>query len=119
MAKYVLIFTIALASLSLAADINRGAGFPHKPGSDNRNPGTILDTPPFTPGYHNGNDMVCSDCHIMHSSMQHNNGEHDPYNYPYNVNPPATHLLKAPNALMLCLSCHDNKVGIPDVVGAD
>ncbi len=118
MIKHTIVFLFAMISLSTAGTILQNDGFPHKPGSGYQ-PGAILDTPPFTPGYHNGNDMVCSDCHIMHASMQHDYGTPDSYTYPYNVEPPANHLLKAANALTLCLSCHNDKVGIPDVVGAD
>jgi len=79
----------------------------------------ILDTPPFTPGFHNGADLVCSDCHIMHASMQHDYGYDDAYTYPLVFDSPSNHLLKAPNALELCLNCHKDYTGIPDVIGSD
>lgn len=118
MIKLLTVFLASTVALS-AADFPHGGNTPHKPGSGILEPGLLLDTPPFTPGYHNGNDMVCSDCHVMHASMQHDFGYPDQNEYPFEVDPPANHLLKAPNALMLCLSCHDNKAGIPDVVSSD
>jgi hypothetical protein len=73
--------------------------------------------------YHNGNTLICSDCHVMHASMQHNYaGGTGPGggipSYPWETEPTAK-LLKAPDPLDVCLLCHDNQTGIPDVVGAD
>jgi hypothetical protein len=118
MVKLLTVFLAATVSLS-AAGFPHGGDLPHKPGAEYSNPGLILDTPPFTPGYHNGADMVCSDCHIMHASMQHGYGTPDAYTYPYEVNPPSANLLKASSPLQLCLTCHEDMVGIPDVVGSD
>lgn len=110
----ILIFSFSTA----LAVFPHGGELPHMPGKGS-SPGMALDTPPFTPGFHNGDDLVCSDCHIMHASMQHDYGYDDPYSYPYTVDPPANHLLKAPDALSLCLNCHQDYAGIPDVIGPD
>ncbi len=73
--------------------------------------------------YHSGDQQFCSDCHTMHSSMQHNYAggtgpEGNISSFPWSQTP-APNLLKGANPLDLCLSCHDNVAGIPDVVGAD
>ncbi|RMF96737.1 MAG: hypothetical protein D6734_03315 [Candidatus Schekmanbacteria bacterium] len=78
--------------------------------------GIMLDT------YHNGDTLICTDCHIMHASMQHNyagdtSAEGNISSFPYNGTPNEK-LLKA-SGINLCVSCHDGKAGIPDVVGAD
>lgn len=73
--------------------------------------------------YHNGETLICSDCHTMHASQQHNYaGGTEPEgnipSFPWQ-NAPARYLLKAPDPLDLCLTCHDNVSGIPDVVTSD
>ncbi|MBC8328709.1 MAG: hypothetical protein H8E31_08180 [Planctomycetes bacterium] len=76
------------------------------------------------PVYHNSEALVCSDCHSMHASAQHDYAGgtgSDPFatgGYPWTTQP-TSKLLKAPNSLDLCLACHDGHVGIPDVLGAD
>lgn len=74
------------------------------------------------PTFHNGNTLVCSHCHIMHASSRHpHDGQMspDPYGgFPQDYTP-TEKLLKAPDPVALCLTCHDNMAGIPDVVGAD
>ncbi len=70
--------------------------------------------------YHNGTTLVCSDCHTMHASMQHNYAggtgpEGNISAFPWSTTPTAR-LLKAPDPLDLCLTCHDNVTNIPDVV---
>jgi hypothetical protein len=117
MSKWLLFVVLSLFSLAVAGDPPSGV-MPHKPGSG-RIPGTILHTPPFTPGFHNGNTLVCSDCHVMHASMQHNYGYNDGYTYPLAITPPTPKLLKASSALSLCLNCHQDKIGMPDVIGPD
>jgi hypothetical protein len=119
MLNRIALLILLMASLAYADGFPHGGASPHKPGSEYQGPGILLDTPPFTPGYHNGNGMVCSDCHVMHASMEHDYGYQDPYTYPLEINPPANHLLKASNALDLCLTCHQDKVGVPDVIGGD
>ncbi|MBI5867730.1 MAG: hypothetical protein HZB43_05480 [candidate division Zixibacteria bacterium] len=76
----------------------------------------------FAPTYHNGVTLRCSDCHAMHESRQHPvDGDplSDPFGpYPQNYNGGKS-LLKAPDPVDLCLTCHDNQTGIPDVMTAD
>ncbi|RMH01632.1 MAG: hypothetical protein D6702_11075 [Planctomycetota bacterium] len=72
--------------------------------------------------YHSNELLICSDCHVMHASMQHNYaGTTDPVmgisSFPFEPTP-NPNLLKY-NKLDLCLSCHDNVAGVPDVMGAD
>jgi hypothetical protein len=73
--------------------------------------------------YHNGETLICSDCHVMHASMQHNyqggtEGEGGVPGFPYDF-VPTPKLLKREDPLDLCLACHDGQAGIPDVVNAD
>lgn len=73
--------------------------------------------------YHNGPTLYCSDCHVMHASLQHNyaGGEENEGGtgpYPWSTEPAAA-LLKAQDPVDLCLNCHDNAPGIPDVLGSD
>ncbi len=76
------------------------------------------------PVYHNDGSLVCSDCHTMHASAQHDyegGTGADPFatgGYPWSTTA-TENLLKAPNTLDLCLTCHDGQVGIPDVMQAD
>ncbi|MEW5702002.1 MAG: hypothetical protein AB1792_07220 [Candidatus Zixiibacteriota bacterium] len=72
--------------------------------------------------YHNGATLRCSDCHMMHQSKQHQLDDDltpDPFGgYPQNpIGGPA--LLKTADPIDLCLTCHDNQAGIPDVMGMD
>ena len=67
--------------------------------------------------YHSGAQLICSDCHIMHASQQHDyNGSTS--GFPW-TGSPQKNLLRKASALELCLSCHNNKSGIPDVVTSD
>jgi hypothetical protein len=73
--------------------------------------------------YHNGATLVCSDCHTMHASLQHNfaggtGPEGGTSSFPWEI-APAPNLLKAADPLDLCLNCHDNWAGAPDVIGSD
>jgi hypothetical protein len=76
--------------------------------------------PDAVPRHHNGATVACQDCHVMHASQSHTYadtprpGETTPYTGGENP-----HLLKAPDSLDLCLSCHDGLAGIPDVVTGD
>lgn len=75
-----------------------------------------------TSTYHSGATLRCSDCHVMHESKQHPIGEElspDPFGgYPQQfVGGPK--LLKTPDPIDLCLTCHNGQTGIPDVMGAD
>ena len=73
--------------------------------------------------YHNGDLLICSDCHVMHASMQHNydgttEGDGNIASFPWSTTANPT-LLKFANPLDLCVSCHDGVEGIPDVIAAD
>lgn len=77
--------------------------------------------PDADPHYHNGAEMVCSDCHIAHASQTHARNpaqlgmnELVPYS-----GAPSENLLRASDPLDLCISCHDNQSFAPDVIGAD
>ncbi len=71
------------------------------------------------PTFHNGETLYCSNCHVMHASEQHPGDQSVPGgSYPMDYTP-SRNLLKASDPVALCLTCHDNVVGIPDVVGAD
>lgn len=70
--------------------------------------------------YHFGAKLYCSQCHVMHASEQHAvSSEPDPFGPFPRTFTPAANLLKASDPTTLCVTCHDNQVGIPDVVGAD
>jgi len=72
--------------------------------------------------YHNGATLLCSQCHIMHASQQHPHQDQslpDPFGPFPQTYTPTSKLLKAFDPVALCLTCHDNVAGIPDVVGAD
>ena len=76
----------------------------------------------MTGTYHNGALLVCTDCHTMHASMQHNYAggtgpEGNISSFPY-TQTPNNKLLKQ-SGIGLCISCHDGKSGTPDVIGAD
>lgn len=65
--------------------------------------------------YHTGETLNCSDCHISHASLSHDDsGKPSSWNVL-----PSPHLTKGANVVELCLQCHDNQPGIPDVVGTD
>ena len=72
--------------------------------------------------YHNGEKLVCPDCHTMHASQQHPFSPADPPD-PFGTYPrtftPAAYLLKAADPISLCVTCHDGRTGVPDVINAD
>jgi len=68
--------------------------------------------------YHRGANLFCSQCHTMHASETHAGLPSEPGAYPRTYTPQPK-LLKAADPVTLCLTCHDNQAGIPDVVGAD
>jgi hypothetical protein len=83
----------------------------------------LMAVPSIPASYHTGTTLICSDCHVMHASMQHNlsggTGEEGVVpSFPWSTTPTA-YLLKKTSSLELCLACHDGKSGIPDVVGED
>jgi hypothetical protein len=71
--------------------------------------------------FHSGPTLTCSHCHVMHASQEHgyDNTEPDPFGAFPRTFTPSAKLLKATDPVALCLTCHDNVAGIPDVVGAD
>lgn len=76
--------------------------------------------------YHNGDTLICSDCHVVHASQQHSyTGGSDvsppsgpPENYPWSPTPIGK-LLRRASSIQLCLACHDGQVGVPDVLKND
>ncbi len=81
---------------------------------------------PATAGeWHAGANNLCSDCHTMHFSMQHDFlGTSPVSNTPQqggnwlSTSGPNQYLLKAP-ANELCLNCHDGQTFAPDVKGVN
>ena len=74
--------------------------------------------------WHSGTNNLCTDCHTMHFSMQHNWDGTDPVptvgqngNW-LSATGPNAFLLKAP-ANQLCLACHDGQTFAPDVLGTN
>ena len=76
----------------------------------------------FAPGkasagdYHSGTTLVCSDCHVAHYSVSHEQNEGGFAPLPLNPAGPFPRLLRD-QANELCLTCHDNKPWAPDVFG--
>lgn len=69
--------------------------------------------------YHYGANLVCSDCHTMHYSQAHTYAPDGTSTVdPMGGTGPYPKLLKN-NVVDLCVTCHDNHAGIPDVIGAD
>lgn len=75
--------------------------------------------------YHSGNNLLCSDCHTIHYSMQHGfDGNAISVGTPaaagnwLGSTGPNQFLLKAPGN-QLCLTCHDGQNFAPDVLGAN
>jgi hypothetical protein len=109
---------VILAGVALAGSesiLKAPMGFPHVGGG-----GSASST--FDMGsYHTGASLFCSQCHVMHASESHAgaSGVPDPFGpFPRTFTPTAN-LLKAADPVTLCLTCHDNEAGIPDVVGTD
>lgn len=119
-------FLFAVVSVSAFADdandIMGKVGFIHpSAGAGRRAPMSPSAAAFDSSTYHNGSTLYCSGCHVMHASEQHGLTPigSDPFGpYPQTFTPTAK-LLKASSSLALCVTCHDNHVGIPDVVGAD
>jgi hypothetical protein len=68
--------------------------------------------------YHNGTTLLCSDCHVMHASEQHAYDGTTAPDFPRS-NTPYNTLLRKADSVDVCLSCHDGRLGVPDVVGND
>lgn len=67
--------------------------------------------------WHNGVNLICSDCHVMHSSQSHAYTSGGQY-VPVGTAGPYADLLRN-DVNDLCLSCHDNQSFAPDVFGAN
>jgi hypothetical protein len=79
---------------------------------------------PVTAGeWHTGQNNLCTDCHTMHFSQQHNWDGTTPVSTEpakdgnwLSTTGPNHYLLKAP-ANQICLACHDGQTFAPDVMG--
>lgn len=95
---------------------------PKGPVSPNQTRANAASAPEADGVFHNGETLICSYCHVIHSSQQHS-GANPEGDAPWGAYPqtftPSKQLLKASDPVLLCVSCHDNVVGIPDVVGTD
>ena len=119
---------VVILSASLQAqgfpDMKAALNFIHPggPRTASRISGKLTSDINATGTFHNGLTLQCAQCHVMHASKQHplsGEASPDPFGpYPQNFTP-ATSLLKASDPVALCLTCHDNFPGVPDVVGAD
>ena len=67
--------------------------------------------------WHNGVNLICSDCHVMHSSQSHAYTSGGQY-VPVGTAGPYADLLRN-DVNDLCLSCHDNQSFAPDVFSAN
>lgn len=117
-----LLTAAALPAIAIDLDnLDAGRSYIHPSGPSRDLPTLGLDDPALGT-YHNGATLECAQCHIMHASQQH------PHDGPVLPGPvgaypqdytPSRKLLKAPDPVALCLTCHDGIAGIPDVVGYD
>jgi hypothetical protein len=109
------------------ADLDAGKGYIHPTGTFNsrltsNDIGPIMLAEDLPVSFHYGPTLLCSQCHVMHTSQQHPHDNHtlpDPFGPFPQYFTPTEKLLKAADPVALCLTCHDNVAGIPDVVGAD
>jgi hypothetical protein len=69
--------------------------------------------------YHNGATLICSDCHTMHYSQQHDFGGAAGQGLPSLAGGPTGKLLRRATSTQVCLACHDGRSGIPDVMKGD
>jgi hypothetical protein len=121
--KTILLFTGVLATTVAGGDMPDFKGqlrLIHPDGAVPRQ-GTMNTATAFDVAtYHFGSSLYCSQCHVMHASAQHAvSSEPDPFGPFPRTFTPNDKLLKAADAVTLCLTCHDNQTGIPDVLGAD
>ncbi len=76
---------------------------------------TVLDAQARAENYHDGPSLLCSDCHSTHASLS-----HDESGQPVSGSqPPSKYLAKWSSPSDLCLTCHNDQAGIPDVSGVD
>jgi len=70
--------------------------------------------------YHVGRSLICSDCHIAHGSQKHGYATDADTTWlgPHTADPPYAKLLRGETVNNACLSCHDGKSNIPDVLQA-
>lgn len=67
----------------------------------------------FAGDFHYNQNLVCSDCHVMHAQQSHGNNPNGSGNY---ITPVGTHHYLLRNEINeLCLSCHDGVAWAPDV----
>ncbi len=85
----------------------------------------IAAVPAFAGEWHAGQTNVCTDCHTMHFSMQHDWAGTSPVSTTVQPNGnwlgaigPNKRLLKLP-ANLLCEACHDGQTFAPDVMGVN
>ncbi len=79
-------------------------------------PFIVKAAPPAIPiPYHNGATLICTDCHTIHASQQHDYSG----NGPAQTLTPTAKLLRRTSVAQLCLSCHDGQSGVPDVLTTD
>jgi hypothetical protein len=104
------------------ADMQSARNYIHPSGSAHNTPAAALRNPEEAVPFHNGATLYCSSCHVMHASQQHPDGSSngpDPFGpFPRSYTP-SPKLLKAVDPVALCLACHNDVSGIPDVVDAD
>lgn len=72
----------------------------------------------FAGDYHFGQDLICSDCHVMHYSQQHGYSPDGTSLFTPLSNGPHDYLLRA-EVNELCLACHDGQSFAPDVFEAN
>lgn len=103
------------AALACAALVAPGAAGPIHPGGGvgARRVLGLASAPGARPTHHFGEALVCSDCHVMHAEPEHDEGGGTWESLP------GPRLLRESDPLDLCLSCHDDVAGVPDVVGPD
>lgn len=85
----------------------------------------LVAAPAMAGEWHSGTNNLCSDCHTMHFSMQHNfDSSGTPSTTPapngnwMGATGPNAYLLKLPPN-ELCMACHDGQTFAPDVVEAN
>jgi len=108
--------TISTAQVNLSS----GVKSMHRGQASGQGPRSVMGSASAFDGgtYHRGANLLCSQCHTMHASESHAGVPSEPGAYPRTYTPQLK-LLKAADPVTLCLSCHDNQAGIPDVVGTD